>query len=192
MAKPRSIDELMTAYRAELTRRFFFPTGPRSSAECGNVSFVGADAFSYGEPILRLIRIEDAKQPLLAITATPYSITSSRHTNLARAAAGKALNPYIRWTTPMPDCSTTSRYAPEDLLERVGIALRQMQSTRTHRATKIGALVSFDHYLDDYTLFVEHAGMHTNDQLTALQQARKTNTESEYILHARALAALNA
>ena len=192
MAKPRSIDELMSDYRAELTRLFLQPDSPPNKVKCGNVSYIGMDIFSYGSPILRLIRIEDDKKPFLAISATAYSVTSSKHAVKAHFTVDRVLSPLVQWTTPLPDCSTTRRYAPEYLLELVDKAISQMQSTRTRPITKIGALVCLDRYLDDYELFVKHAGMPHHEQLAALQQARTTSTEDEYIMHCRALAALNA
>ena len=192
MAKPRSINELISDYRAELARHFFYPDCAPGKAECGNVSFIGMDVFSYGSPILRFIRVDDDKKPLLEITATPYSVTSSKHKSIARAAAYSTVGEITRWTTPMPDCSTTNRYAPEYLLELVDKAISQMRAPRIRHTTKVGALFSFDKYLDDYTLFVKHAGMRTNGRLAAMQQGRKNGTEDEYIMHCRALAALNA
>lgn len=110
--------------------------------ECGNVSFDGARLYSYRACIGRHL-----PNGVVAITSTTYSVTTTRHTSIARRAAHGRI---IR--VPDPDDLHSSLNACN---RRIGALLEQASIAKSRKPFYLSEAMSI---ANDFAVFAEALG----------------------------------
>lgn len=125
---------------------------PHGRSSNGNISFSGSTLYSYATPIARLVRSADGSTVALLDRAS-YSVTTSRHQQYARSAAGHLTPLSVKYVTARGEgCAPSIPWGLEDWKsaeEIAGLCAADWEVYRIHTANMRALLEAFDASVSD-------------------------------------------